>query len=107
LLRRVNRLNSGVGGKRVRLDAVERVRPSRHLDVVRDKGSFSHQLVRFDDEAVDVPAHGGDDDVADDGRNHGRDQPSRPRVHRDRADPAMAAPTTSATQTTSMPVRVT
>ena len=106
LLRRVQRLDAGVGGKRVRLDAIERVRAPRHLDVVRDEGPLSHQLVRLDDEAADVPAHDGDDDVADDGRNDGRSS------HRGAAAEtaqiaAMAAPTISATQTTSMPVRVT
>jgi hypothetical protein len=43
---------------------------------VGDEGPLSYQLVRFDDEAANVPARDGDDDVADDGRNDGRNKPS-------------------------------
>ena len=86
VVRRVNRLDPRVSGKRVRLDAVERVRAPRHVDVVRDEGPFSHQLVGLDDEVADVPAHDGDDDVAGEGGNDGRDKPSRT-GRRDCADP--------------------
>ena len=55
LLRGVDRLDAGVGGERLLHDAVERERLPRHLDVVRDVRRLAHQLVRLDDEAVDVP----------------------------------------------------
>ncbi len=76
---RFHRLDSGVGGKRVGLDAVEREGPPRHFYVVLNEGTFSHQLIRRDDEIADVPAHPGDDEVADDGRNGDRQQPARAR----------------------------
>ena len=40
------------------LDAVEGVRPARHLDVVGDVRALAHQLVRAHDEVRDVPARG-------------------------------------------------
>ena len=60
IIRRLHRLDSGVGRKRVRFDAVERVGPPRHLYVVRDEGALAHQLIRCDDEIADIPAHRGE-----------------------------------------------
>ena len=75
----------GVGGKRVGLDAVERVSLPGHLDVMDDEGTLSHQLVRCNDESADVPAHGRDDEIARNGGNRRRQQPARARrAHRGR-----------------------
>ena len=66
-------------GKRPLLDAIERERLPRHFDVVRDEGSFPHELVRLDDEAAHVPAKNADDEIADGRRHDRRDQPAQPR----------------------------
>ena len=77
-------LHSGVRGKCLRPYSIERVSPTRHADVVRDEGALARQLVRGDDEVVDVPLHAGNDHVAGDGGNGRGEQPYRARSrHRD------------------------
>ena len=76
IARRVNRFEAGLGGEGLLRDAIERVGPSRHLDVVPDVGRFLHQFVRLDDEAGDVPAEQADAEKGDRGRYDRGDQPA-------------------------------
>ena len=76
---RLDRLDAGVGGKRVRLDVVERISPPRHFYIVGNEGTLPHQLIRRHDEAADIPAHASDDQVAGNGRKGYGQQPERPR----------------------------
>ena len=68
------------------LDAVERVSAPCHFYIVRNERTLTHQLVRCDDKAADVPAHDRDDQVAGDGWNGGSQQPARARC-KDRSNP--------------------
>ena len=84
ITRGVERGDRRLRRERMRLDAIERVSPASHLDVMLDEWPLAHQLIRLDDEAADVPADQADQHVTDDCGRRRCQQPSRPRC-RDRA----------------------
>ena len=75
VVRGVERFDARFRRERALREAVQAEREPRHLDVVRDVRRFAHELVRFDDEAVDVRADQRKGEIAD---CRGRDRECEP-----------------------------
>jgi hypothetical protein len=87
-------------------DPVQSVGLSRQFDVVGDIGLLADQFVWLDDKAVDVPSDYLKGEITNHGRKNRRDH-QLPRGTVMALATAMAAPSTSAAQTISIPVSMT
>ncbi len=78
---RICRLGARIRRERALRDAVESVRLSRERDVVRDVRRLAHELVRLDDEAVDVPGDEAESEIQRGRWQRRSHEPPRPRRH--------------------------
>ena len=89
VVRRVGRVDRGLGGKLALREPIEPERLPRHLDVVRDVWLFAHQLVRLDDEAARRTSRPVDQHVSDDRRQRRDNDPASTRESRTALTAAM------------------